>query len=118
MNSVILTQNFKKGYKQIVKKYPAFRQDMEALLTSLENNALQGVEPFPNVRKIRVAITGKMKGKSGGARVIVYVHVKENEVYCLYVYDKAEIADIPDHEIKDFVKELMFHIEENTENEE
>ncbi len=93
-------------------------QDMDHLLASLEENALQGVETLPNVRKIRFAITGKTKGKSGGARLIIYVRIKKERIYCLYVYDKADIASIPDHELKAFVKELIEDLAEEDEKEE
>lgn len=32
-----------------------------------------------NCYKIRLAIASKHKGKSGGARVITYLHVQEND---------------------------------------
>ncbi len=111
MNNIIFTLNFERDLKRLVKKYPPFRKDMAELVASLKENALQGSEPFPNVRKIRLSITGKSRGKSGGARVIIYVRIEKEQVYCLYLYDKAEISDIPDHEIKDFVKELLAYFE-------
>lgn len=118
MNSIIFTPNFERDLKRIVKKYPAFRKDIAELVASLKENALQGSEPFENVRKIRLSITGKNKGKSGGARVIIYIRISNEQIYCLYVYDKAEIADIPDHEIKAFVKELVLELEENEDEKE
>lgn len=33
---------------------------------------MQGTEIAPNIRKIRMPITAKGRGKSGGARVITY----------------------------------------------
>lgn len=50
--------------------------------------------------KIRLSIASKGKGKSGGARVITYVLVKDNMVFLLAIYDKAEQAAITDQEIK------------------
>jgi hypothetical protein len=54
--------------------------------------------------KIRLAITSKGKGKSGGARVITYVQVVHHSVYLLAIYDKAEQADIEDNDFKNLVK--------------
>ncbi len=115
MNELISTPHFKKGYKQLTKKYPAFKQKLDDFLEALTKNPFQGAEPFPNVRKIRLSIEGKNKGKSGGARVIIYVRIEKEQIYGLYLYDKSEIADIPDHEIKDFVKELLDYFDEEDE---
>jgi len=49
--------------------------------------------------KIRVAIKFKVKGKSGGERVITHVQVIENNVFLLAIYDKSEQKDISDKEI-------------------
>jgi len=57
--------------------------------------------------KIRVAIASKGKGKSGGARVITCVVVKDVEVYLLYMYDKSEQSTITDKELL----QLLEHIE-------
>ena len=54
--------------------------------------------------KIRLAITSKGKGKSGGARVITYVQVVHHSVYLLAIYDKAEQADIEDNDLKNLLK--------------
>lgn len=41
-------------------------------MDSLRENPLQGVEIAPHVRKVRMAISDKGRGKSGGARVITF----------------------------------------------
>ena len=51
----------------------------------------------PGIRKIRMAIKSKGRGKSGGARVITYtVVVTENEgiIYLMDIYDKADYSTI------------------------
>ncbi len=115
MNEIIATSNYLKGYKKIRKKYPSFATDIESIFSALEKDAKQGKEIMPNVYKLRVAISGKNQGKSGGARLIFYYLTVKEKVILMYVYDKAEIADIPDHEVKDFVKELLLDIAENEE---
>ena len=65
--------------------------------------------------KIRLKITSKEKGKSGGARVISLVEntligyseiVSEEEitVHLLSIYHKADVATISDKELKDLLK--------------
>ncbi len=52
---------------------------------------------MPGIRKIRMAIKSKGRGKSGGARVITYtVVVTENEgiIYLMDIYDKADYSTI------------------------
>ncbi len=43
-----------------------------------------------NVYKIRLAITGSSKGKSGGARVITYVKIIVQTVILAEIYLKSE----------------------------
>ena len=111
MIKVVQTSTYLKGYKKIRKKYPAFADDMKTMLDSLEEKPKQGIEIFPNVYKKRISITGKSQGKSGGARLIFYYFTTGENVVLMYVYDKAEISDIPDPEIKGFVKELLEYFE-------
>ena len=54
--------------------------------------------------KIRLAISSKGKGKSGGARVITYVQVNEEIVLLLSIYNKGEKDAIPDKEITRLIK--------------
>jgi mRNA-degrading endonuclease RelE of RelBE toxin-antitoxin system len=117
MNEIIVTLNYLKGYKKIRKKYVSFANDMENVINSLEQNAQQGKEIMPNVYKLRVTISGKNKGKSGGARLIFYYLVSDEKVILMYVYDKSETSDIDDQEIKDFVKDLLIDLEDEDKSE-
>ena len=66
------------------------KQDFSNFLDELEKNPFQGSEFGKGLRKIRMAITSKGKGKSGGARVITVtaiVSVDETNVTLLTVYD-------------------------------
>lgn len=56
--------------------------------------------------KIRMAISSKGKGKSGGARVITYVQIIKTNIFLLAIYDKGEIENISDGELKDRLKGL------------
>ena len=64
------SEEFRIAYKRLKKRHKSLQQDFERLLVSLLDNPIQGVEIEDNVRKIRLAITSKGRGKSGGARVI------------------------------------------------
>ena len=54
------------------------------------------------VRKVRMSIKSKGKGKSGGARVITFNYLLEDdnrEITLMTVYDKSERETISDKEI-------------------
>jgi mRNA-degrading endonuclease RelE of RelBE toxin-antitoxin system len=75
-------------------------------LDDLEINPKIGNEILQNCYKIRMAITSKGKGKSGGARVITYIYVQEETVYLLSIYDKSEHPTISDAVIRELIKNI------------
>lgn len=61
------------------------------------------------VRKVRMAISDKGKGKSHGARVITHtaiINVEEGVITLLTIYDKGDQETISNKEIAQLVKEL------------
>ena len=56
--------------------------------------------------KIRMAITSKGKGKSGGARIVTYVQIVQTNIFLLSIYDKADAANISDKELQERLKGL------------
>ncbi len=83
------------------------KQDISDFLDELEQNPFQGSELGNGLRKIRMAITSKGKGKSGGARVITVtaiVSVDETNVTLLTIYDKSDRETIKDSELKNILK--------------
>ena len=100
--SFILDDSFEKEVKRLSKRYYSFKSDLQSLLTELRANPQLGTDLGGGLRKIRMRITAKGKGKSGGARVITFtviVAVDETEVNLLYIYDKAERSNITAKEI-------------------
>ena len=78
-------------------------------MESLQSNPLQGDEIAPHIRKIRMAITSKGKGKSGGARVITLnalVSEHDGTIYLLLIYDKADASTVKINVVMDVIKEL------------
>ena len=73
-------------------------------LNSLQQNPLQGISLGNNIYKIRLSISSKRTGKSGGARVISYLKIVDNELILISIYDKSERANITDKEIKERLK--------------
>ena len=80
--------------------------DFEALLMSLQENPYQGVEIHEEIWKIRMNITSKGRGKSGGARVIIRVRIVMDELQLLYIYDKADFENVSDAYLRDILKRM------------
>ena len=102
--SVLAIPPFDRQLKRLAKKYPSIKKEYAELIGSLQQQTDQGTPLGNHCYKIRLAITSKGKGKSGGARVITYVQVVRHSVYLLAIYDKAEQADIADTDLKNLLK--------------
>ncbi len=101
--SVVVTDSFKKHAKSIAKKHHSLKSDINKLVDSLEENPIQGEALGKDCYKIRMAITSKGRGKSGGSRVITRVKVVNQTVYLLSIYDKSEKDSISDKELNDLL---------------
>lgn len=64
---------FEKQLKRLSKKYPSLKEEFLQLIESLEENPVQGTSLGKDCYKIRLAISSKRKGKSGGARQITNI---------------------------------------------
>jgi len=53
-----------------------------------------------------MAIASKGRGKSGGSRVITYLHIAQTTVYLLSIYDKAVQESISDDEIRELLTQI------------
>ena len=91
-----MSEDFRIAYKRLKKRHRSLEQDFEQLLLSLLQNPMQGVELENGVRKVRLAITSKGRGKSGGARVIIRVRIVNDELQLLYIYDKSDFENVSD----------------------
>lgn len=105
---IITTSDFLRAVKRLNKRYKSMPEDLRRLQESLQENPLQGVDLGRNLRKVRMAITAKGKGKSGGARVITYtllVAEVDSALMLLTIYDKSEKENITDAELMEIMKE-------------
>jgi len=101
-----MSEDFRASYKQLKKRHKSLEDDFERLLISLLKDSFQGVELTGGARKIRLAITSKGRGKSGGARVIIRVRIVDDELQLLYIYDKADMGNINDSYLRDLLKRM------------
>ena len=84
------------------------KQDYAQLLEDLHQNPFLGTELGHRLRKVRLAITSKGKGKSGGARVITYTVIlaqADTEIKLITIYDKSERDNIYDKSERDNISD-------------
>lgn len=111
MVKIELTDEFRRHLKHLHKKYKSsIINDYSHLLNELKKNPHIGVELWGGIYKVRMAITAKRKGKSGGARVITYVVDNSEEdvtVTLLSIYDKSEISSVSNEYIQSLVNQIL-----------
>lgn len=97
---IIYTGEFEKEIKKLSKKHLSLKKDFKLLLETLSTNPKTGTPLGNDCFKIRLSVTSKGKGKSGGARVITHVAVIWETIILISIYDKSELSAITDVEIK------------------
>ncbi|MBC6427308.1 MAG: type II toxin-antitoxin system RelE/ParE family toxin [Ekhidna sp.] len=97
---IIATDPFKRKLKKLSKKYRSLKSDLLPVIEELAENPKLGTPLGKECYKIRVAISSKGKGKSGGARIITYVRILKETVFLIYIYDKSEQSTISNKELK------------------
>lgn len=109
------THDFAREAKRLLKRYKSFKTDLEALRQDLLANPFQGAELCPGIRKVRMTIQSKGKGKSGGARVITftyYISEKDGRLVFLLIYDKSDADTVDAAMVKKIVQQLGFNLQE------
>lgn len=104
---LIPTPPFERELKQLLKKYPSLKKDIAVLGEQLIKEPRLGTALGNDCYKIRMAITSKGKGKSGGARVITYIQITEKNIFLLSIYDKSENENITDKELLNRLKYIQ-----------
>lgn len=104
--NILPTSKFSKEIKRLIKKFPSLKSEFANLISLLSENPTSGTSLGENCFKIRIAIASKNKGKSGGARIITYLILKDKSVFLLTIYDKAEKQNITEKELKELIKEI------------
>ncbi|MFT4061397.1 MAG: hypothetical protein QM642_03460 [Edaphocola sp.] len=101
--SIELSANFKKEAKRLTQKYPPLKTELAELFAELEQNPTLGKDIY----KIRLAIASKIKGKSGGARVLSFVKVAQTTVPLFSTYSKGEVDDLADKQTQELIKDCL-----------
>lgn len=101
--------DFDRQFKKLYKKYKTLKSDLIHFISDLQENPHQGVDLGKGVRKMRMTISAKNRGKSHGARIITYtviVSEEEGNITLLSIYDKAEQDSISTEEIKWLIEKV------------
>ena len=101
-----ISGRFEREIKRLIKKFPSLKSEYALLIKLLKEEPFQGTPIGNDCYKIRLAISSKGKGQSGGARVITNVYVSKNTVYMLSIYDKSEQENISDKDLEKLVKAI------------
>ena len=113
--TVRITKSFAAAAKPLLKKYHSVSKDLLALENELILNPRLGTPLGHDAYKIRLKISNTGKGKSGGGRVITFVETnligitkkisnEELTVNLLTIYDKSEVDNISNKELKQLIK--------------
>ena len=103
--------DFTAQFKRLKKRHRSFTDDFDDFKKQLLDNPLQGTELTPGIRKIRMAITSKGGGKSGGARAITanaIIAEHQGRIAFLYIYDKADVSNIKLNVMKKIAHDMGF----------
>ena len=107
--NIKMSSYFEHEAKRLAKHYPSFKNDYLEFLKSIEENPYQGDDLGNGVRKVRMSIASKGKGKSGGARVItmnILVDNQNMDINLLLLYDKQVADNFNPSALQDALKEL------------
>ena len=110
---ITASKSFNKELKRLGKRYASLADDYETLLHDLKQNPTLGTDLGRGLRKVRMRISSKGKGKSGGARVITFTviaSVDETTINLLYIYDKSERENISPKEIDALLIARLSHL--------
>ena len=102
------TPIFERSLKRLAKHYKSIKSDFKDFLCSLHEYPFQGADLGGGLRKVRMPIASKSKGKSGGARVITFEILRtddEVDIRLVDIYDKSEGETLTDKEIRQRLKQ-------------
>lgn len=105
---IIATPFFQRNIKKLAKRYLSLRKDYDGFLSELRANPQMGIDLGDGLHKIRMRISDKNKGKSGGARVITFtviIAAEESQLYLVCIYDKSERENMTVGEIRLILKD-------------
>jgi len=102
--SIVTTDTFDKQVERLEKKFSSLKQEISDFKDKITEDPFIGVSYGDGLRKVRLAIKSKGKGKSGGARIIYTIVYFEDVIILLRIEDKSEVANVTKKEVQDYLK--------------
>ncbi len=104
---ITVLPEFEAQAKKLGKKYRSLPDDLSALFEQLGDYPSSGTPLGGGLYKVRLKISSKRQGKSGGGRVITAVLVSEDMVYLVALYDKSELSSISTADLKNRLRKYL-----------
>ena len=107
---VEFTPEFKRNLRTLARKYGHIRDDIEPIILQIKEGGLPGKQISGighKVYKVRAANRDSLKGKSGGYRIIYYIHYIQplTKIILITIYSKTDQADISASQIRNIINE-------------
>ena len=112
ITEIRFSEEFQKSFKRLKKRYYSLPNDFKKLMLSLQVNPFQGDELHDGMRKVRLFIASKGKGKRGGGRVIIRLTIEETCLSFLYIYDKSDMENVSDQ----FLDQIIIDVDRDLES--
>ena len=109
MTRVTTTEAFDRQFKRLARKYRSAEDAVEQLKAQLRQDERPGIAfagAGYDVYKVRLPNRSASRGKSGGFRVVYYVHTADS-VILISIYSKTEQADMHPANISWIVSKLL-----------
>ena len=93
----IISKDFSKEFKNLLKKYPSLKSDFQEIVNNLEKELALSDDLGNGFKKIRISIKSKGKGSRGGGRIITYetiIAIDETQIIFATIYNKGEYDDV------------------------
>ncbi len=106
---VVLTHSFKQSVKRLGKRFRHVKDDVRLAVEALERIPQLGAQipDADEVRKLRVANSDLMRGKSGGYRLLYKLAEQpEPALYLLLLFAKSDQEDVTKDELRQLLEEL------------
>jgi hypothetical protein len=111
MIEIIILPSFEKEARKLNKKYKSFNSEIANFIALTEKDGIQGVSLGNGIYKARLSVKSKIRGKSGGLRVISYreiiLSLLHSKIFLVAIYDKSEISTLTKVEIEKILRDYI-----------
>jgi mRNA-degrading endonuclease RelE of RelBE toxin-antitoxin system len=104
------SDTFRRSAKALAKKHSSFKNDLSLFVKLLADDPDMGTPLGNNLFKVRMAISSKGGGKSGGARIITCVVYRREEILLAEIYDKGDYSTVDEKQVLKNLKNEGFSL--------